>query len=412
MTQHRERTRLPFWQKGIVMLAAGWIVIWISRMMLTPIYPVLSAHFGGASATQLGLISSTYFLGYVLMQIPSGLLVDRLGMKAVVVPGFIVFCLGTVCMALSHDLIAMYVGSFFSGLGCGTFFGIAYTITNFYVPAVRKSLATALVNSGTAVGSGIGLASASCLVTTGILPWQALAAMVALLAAAMAAVFARHMPGRNSAASPVALERKLTDLADEGARSKFFTPQMIAAYVLYFGTLYLYYLISTWLPDYLAASRGFESSITGVVSSLVFFAGIPGALLFSRLVDRHPRHKIAFIVALELAATASLVFALKAPTQVTTVGGIVAYGFFGKLAVEPILISWLGQFISPWSTATALGILNTFGMSASAVAPSLAGILNDMTGDAATGYYIAVGIALACTAIFTAITAKETSPTA
>ena len=75
------------------MLAASWIVIWISRMMLTPIYPVLSRFFGGASSTQLGMISSFYFLGYVLMQIPSGLLVDRLGLKTIVVPGFILFSL-------------------------------------------------------------------------------------------------------------------------------------------------------------------------------------------------------------------------------------------------------------------------------------------------------------------------------
>lgn len=86
-------SRTPFWKKGVVMLAAGWIVIWISRMMLTPIYPVLSRFFGGASSTQLGMISSFYFLGYVLMQIPSGLLVDRLGLKTIVVPGFIIFSL-------------------------------------------------------------------------------------------------------------------------------------------------------------------------------------------------------------------------------------------------------------------------------------------------------------------------------
>lgn len=63
-------TQTPFWKRAIVVLALGWVVIWISRMMLTPIYSVLSEFFGGVSNAQLGLISSFYFLGYVIMQIP------------------------------------------------------------------------------------------------------------------------------------------------------------------------------------------------------------------------------------------------------------------------------------------------------------------------------------------------------
>lgn len=398
---------MAFWKKGIIMLASGWIVIWISRMMFTPIYPVLSSFFNGATSTQLGLISSFYFLGYVIMQIPSGLLVDRLGMKAIVVPGFLVFSLGTVAISLSTGLPALYAGSFFSGLGCGTFFGIAYTITNVYVPAKRRSLATAIVNSGTAIGSGIGLSASSCLVGTGILPWQALATATALAAAVMAVVYLLLMPGRNSAASPVALERKLNSLADERTRSGFFSAPMLAAYILYFGTLYLYYLIGTWLPDYLGEVRGFDSALTGIVSSLVFFAGIPGALACSRLADRKPQRKIPLIIALELIASIGLAIILHATSLSMIIVGILLYGLFGKLAVEPILISWLGRYISPWSTATALGILNTFGMSGSVIAPLLTGALNDATGIPETGYYVAVAIVLACTAVFAVIVSRR-----
>lgn len=396
-------SKKPFWKKGVVMLAAGWIVIWISRMMLTPIYPILSRFFGGASSTQLGMISSFYFLGYVLMQIPSGLLVDRLGLKTIVVPGFILFSLATTGMALSRTLTELYIASFFSGIGCGTFFGIAYTITNVYVPPRHRSLATALVNSGTAIGSGFGLAAASGAVSTGLLPWQALAGFAALLAALMAVVFAFNMPGINSAASPIALERKLGSFSDEKTRSSLFDRHLVAAYILYFGTLYLYYLISTWLPDYLGSARGFESSMTGAISSIVFFAGVPGAILFSQIADKHPGKKVNFIVVLELAAVICLVGALNAPNKALVVAGIALYGFLGKLAVEPILISWIGQFISPGNTATVLGLFNFFGMSASVIAPSVTGILNDHLGRADMGYYVAAVLVLATVVVFIAL---------
>lgn len=405
MSKPSSRHRVPFWKIGIVALILGWIAIWISRMMLTPIYPILSAYFDGASLTQLGLISSFYFLGYLLMQIPSGLLVDRLGMKIIVVPGFIVFGLGTLGMALSTSLSTMYIASFFSGLGCGTFFGIAYTVTNVYVPIHRRSLATALVNSGTAIGSGIGLAASSLLVSTGTLAWQNLAVAAGSFALIMALVYARIMPGQNSAESPAALERKLNNLANETARSSFFKPPMVAAYILYFSTLYLYYLISTWLPDYLGSVKGFESSLTGIVSSIVFFAGVPGAILFSKLADRFPARKYHFVITLEALAVCALMSTLAAKTNEEIIAGIALYGFFGKLAVEPIIISWLNGFISPWNTATALGTLNFFGMSASVIAPFITGALADTTGRGDLGFCVAAAVTLLGTIAFATVAA-------
>ena len=149
------------------MLTCGWVVIWLARMMFTPIYPQLSAFFGGATSTELGAISSWYFLGYALMQIPSGLLVDRIGMRRVVIPGFLLFTLGAAVMVTAGSLSTLYLGNVLAGVGSGTFYGIAYTITNTRIPAQHKSLATAIVNSGTAAGSGLGIASASSLVGTG-----------------------------------------------------------------------------------------------------------------------------------------------------------------------------------------------------------------------------------------------------
>lgn len=250
---------------------------------------MLSEFFGGVSNAQLGLISSFYFLGYVIMQIPSGILVDRFGMKAVVIPGFIVFAVGTVIIALSGTLEMLYAGSLISGAGCGTFFGIAYTITNVYVPGDKKSLATAIVNSGTAVGSGLGLVSASCLVSTGVLPWQTLAASAAVLALVMAVVFARTLPGQKEAAAPATIEQKLDSAAPKkSGLGKLFKPQMIAAYIVYFSTLYMYYLISTWLPNFLGTERGFADSLTGIVSSLVFFPVFPARSSLAALPTRCP----------------------------------------------------------------------------------------------------------------------------
>lgn len=51
------------------------------RTVLTPIFPELQQTIGIHTDMQMGLISSFYFFGYTGMQIPAGILVDKLGKK-------------------------------------------------------------------------------------------------------------------------------------------------------------------------------------------------------------------------------------------------------------------------------------------------------------------------------------------
>ncbi|MEG0294189.1 MFS transporter [Enterococcus sp.] len=396
-----EKKTIPYWKQIVAILTVGWIVIWIYRTVLTPIYPIISDYFGGASNAQLGNISSFYFFGYVVMQIPSGLLVDKLGKKKILIPGFIVFGLGTALVAMSTTLPMLFAGSVLAGIGCGTFYGVAYSLTAEYVPSNKRSLATAIVNSGTAVGSGLGLVSSSYFVGKGILPWQALIWITVAFIAIMVLVFIKFIKNDYVKAAPKTIEVKEKDLGEGNTLLKqLFRPQMIAAYVLYFSTLYTYYLIDTWLPNFLETERGFEGTAIGLVSSLVFFSAIPGALIFSRIADMIPHKKVPIIIGLELMAAAMLLFMIETQSQSLVVVGIILYGFFGKLAVEPIIISWLSQFTSRKSVATTYGVFNFFGMTASVIVPSLTGKITDVAGSMIYAFYLAIGIILVGTTIF------------
>ena len=387
-----------YWKRIVAILTAGWVVIWIYRTALTPIYPTLSEYFGGVSNAALGSISSFYFLGYCIMQIPSGLLVDHFGQRRIIVPGFVLFAIGTVVVAASTGMPMMYAGSVLAGIGCGTFYGCAYSLTAEYVPVERKSLSTAIVNSGMAIGSGLGLISSSFLVGSGILPWPALIGAVTFLALVMAFIFGSAIRTKRRAAAaspgPEAVPKPKTDIR------ALFKPQMIAAYVLYFSTMYAYYLIDTWLPNFLETERGFEGTAIGIASSLCFFSAIPGALVFSRLADKLPDRKVTIIVALEVIAAAMLLFMIETGDQTLLLASIIAYGFFGKLAVEPIIIAWLSGFASGGSVATMYGVFNFFGMTSSVIAPAVTGVISDVTGSKIAGFYLAIAIILVGTLLF------------
>jgi MFS-type transporter involved in bile tolerance (Atg22 family) len=184
---------------------------------------------------------------------------------------------------------------------------------------------------------------------------------------------------------------------------EFFKPQMVAAYILYFSTLYTYYLIDTWLPNFLETERGIPNNFVGIISAMVFFVAIPGALIFSRLVDEMPQYKERFIIILELLAASILLFTLSPITegrQTLLIVGFILYGFFGKLAVEPIIISWLGQFAPRKNIATTYGVFNFFGMTASVLVPTVTGFISDKTGSKVYGFYLAICIILVGTLCF------------
>ena len=170
-----------YWKTIVFTFCLGWIVIWIYRAMLSPIYGEIQGTIGEQTNTAMGLISSCYFFGYTALQIPSGYLVDRFGQKRVLIPGFLVFAAGAFSIATATSLTAIYVGSVLAGIGCGTYYGAAFSLTAHHVPPEKKGIGTAIVNSGSALGMILGMTGSSFVVKQLNLPWQTMVIISAVL---------------------------------------------------------------------------------------------------------------------------------------------------------------------------------------------------------------------------------------
>ncbi|MCD5003013.1 MFS transporter [Enterococcus saccharolyticus] len=399
---------MEYWKKIIILLCSGWVTIWIYRSALSPVFPQINESLGGnISDAALGSISSFYFLGYVIMQIPAGYLVDKIGKKRVLIPGFILFASAALLISQAATISMIYVGSFLAGIGCGSFYGSAYSLTSQNIPADKRSFSTAIVNSGSAVGSGFGLILSSFIVVQMKMPWQTMMYISAALTVCMLIAFALIIRSNKDDVAFIEREEAKAKAAVSTEESKptispakLFAPKMLFTYVLYFATCYAYYMTVTWLPNFLGTERGFEGVAIGFSASLVAFASIPGALFFSRLADKYMNKKIQFIVVLELLAAAMLLITVQATNQVFLLIALILYGFLGKLAVEPIIISWLGENAPKVGVGTTLGVFNFFGMMSSVIAPSLTGKISDMTGSKEMGFYISVVLLVVGTVLF------------
>ncbi|MEB5950788.1 MFS transporter [Enterococcus innesii] len=415
MEINKERGGLAYWKQIIILMCSGWVTIWIYRAALSPVYPQINESLGGnISDTALGSIASFYFFGYVIMQIPAGFLVDKIGKKTVLLPGFVVFALAALLISQASSISMIYTGSFLAGIGCGSFYGSAYSLTSQNIPKEKKSFSTAIVNSGSAVGSGFGMILSSFIVIQMNMPWQAMMYLSAFLIVCMTIAFALVIRSNKEDVafleSQAAAEEETTDQPKEKVSlSTLFSLRMLFTYVLYFATCYAYYMTVTWLPNFLGTERGFQGVAIGFSSSLVAFASIPGALFFSRLADKYMHKKVTFIVILEVLAALMLLVTVQATNSTFLMIALILYGFLGKLAVEPIIISWLGENAPKVGVGTTLGVFNFFGMMSSVIAPTLTGSISDATGSKVMGFYIAIILLIGGTFLFLTVNSKKTA---
>jgi MFS family permease len=400
-----EALPLNYWKRIVFTFCMGWTVIWIYRTILSPIYPEIQETIGAQTNSAMGLIASCYFFGYTALQIPSGFLVDRFGQKKVLIPGFLIFALGVLSIGLTDSIMGIYIGAVAAGVGCGTYYGAAFSMTAQHVPPEKKGLATAIVNSGSAVGMIIGMNASSMMVKSMHLPWQLMTYISAGLIFLQVLWFIFALRSTDTRAKPEPAKStqaaEYLDAAAEGDNASLFRPSLFSCYLLYFTTCYAYYLIVTWLPSFLSSERGISGGMIGLVVSMIAVTAVPGALFFAHLSDRKRNNKSGIIIFLEISAFALIAVSMFAPNAATLSIVLLLYGFLGKMAVDPVLISHVSDQASRKKLATTLGVFNFFGMSSSVVAPALTGYIIDRTGSGVWGFYLGAILLLVGTFLFT-----------
>jgi MFS family permease len=151
---HTQQTRV---MAVVASLSLGALFMCADRTVIYPMLEVIADEYN-LSGTATGVITSTYFFLYVVMQIPAGLLGDRVGLKRVLVisyllGGGVLLLLGLV--ANSYTLVVFLVG--LHGIGMGAFYPSSYGINIGIVPKKYRGLSSAVINSGMSLGIALGL---------------------------------------------------------------------------------------------------------------------------------------------------------------------------------------------------------------------------------------------------------------
>jgi MFS family permease len=103
--------------RSTVALAVVLIARLLGLFMIYPVFTGYASHLLGATPATIGIALGAYGLTQGLLQIPYGLISDRVGRKPVIAVGLLLFALGSVIAALSHSIIGAIIGRTLQGTG-------------------------------------------------------------------------------------------------------------------------------------------------------------------------------------------------------------------------------------------------------------------------------------------------------
>lgn len=379
---------IPYWIKIVTVFFLGWIAIYATRAILNPLMGNIEQEFK-LSAAQLGLISSIFFIGYAGMNVPSGILGDKIGKKKVLVPGFIMFGIFAAVTGAMSSFAMFMIAWLLVGIFQGFYYGPQYGLSSEAIPAKHITVGSAIINSGMAFGLSLGYFISSYTVDTLGMSWRApfyvIAIPVVLIGLAMWWVIKEN---------PKAKVQSGTNAPPQKLKAKeLFSKNLIFAYITIFCAIYAFFVVVTWIPYYLQHARGIEGTEVAVVSSLVPWAAIPGSILFSWVADRMGKRRPVLLIMIPLSIVA-IVSIVAFDSMYVLYAALIGYGIFGKISTNPVLVAVVADNAPKHALGTAFGVYNFIGMCGSILAPYITGWLTDKTGTLNAGFYFA-GILLA-----------------
>lgn len=373
----------------LVALCLGWTLLYADRTALYPLLSVIGEEFN-LTSTMMGTITSSYFLVYVTMQIPSGILADKLGKKQLLILTFIIAgiaLLGFGLFAKSYILLLLFTA--LHGFGAGSFYPCAYGIMLKTVDSKQWGIGAAIVNLGMSFGLIIGLAVSGPL----YLHFKSYAGIfiaLALMTILAALGFNNILPDVTNDSGSNNTSKKAFPLTEILKNSN-----LVLINLAQFCALYGYWTAVTWGATFFQEERGISMELAGLFVAIVGISAIIPSILMGRISDKLGRKKIALIL-FPLGAITIFLMAY-ARSNLTIILSLIAYGIFGKSSWDPIAVAWAGSHATAMdknALGTAMGVFNFSGMMSAVVAPVVTGFIRDITGSLVAAYYVAALVSI------------------
>jgi MFS transporter, ACS family, tartrate transporter len=349
----------------------------------------------GLSATAFGAGAGIFFIGYFVFELPSNMILMKVGARRWIARIAISWGLITVCTAFIRGEWSFLVVRFLLGVAEAGFFpGMLYFLTLWF-PAAWRGRATGFFMASASLSSIVGpLVSGYLLQMTGIAGfagWQWLF-IIEGLAAVIVGLFCLRIlierpadAGWLTPAERRGLESALASERQQRAAAGGHTigaalasPRVWLLSLASFGQIFGLYSMAFWQPLIL---KGFgDSTLTiAYISSSIALIGVVGMVLWPRHSDRTGERTWHFVAPVLLACCGFILAALSLHNQSLMLLGLCLAGL-GIAAGVPIFWTFPTEFLTGAGAAGGFAVINSIGNLAGYFGPQMMGIMRDATG--------------------------------
>ncbi len=147
-----KKSKFPYWLQLALIFFLGWVFMYATRNILSASMVEIGDEFK-LTGVQLGLLNTLFYLAYTLSQIPSGIIADKIGLKVVLVFGFVFYGIFTGLTGIAASFTILLIMRILVGIGQGTYYGPQYALSSLNVPKKNRGVGNAIINSGMAFGT-------------------------------------------------------------------------------------------------------------------------------------------------------------------------------------------------------------------------------------------------------------------
>jgi MFS family permease len=356
-----------------------------------------------------GVGAGLFFIGYLLLQLPAGWLVRRIGVKRCIAGSMIAWGVVSIATLATRDQTSFYVLRFLLGVTEASFFPAVIAYFSIWFPSRRLSRVMALLFLAMPLGVVIGGPLSGWIMDAthgglGLRGWQWMFLIEGLPAVLLglfllATVTARIDDARWLSAAEKSMVHAEMATEAEGKRASLGAALREPTLWLLFATSFLYnvgnYGLIFWMPTMIKALGTLSNFAVGVISAVPYLvASVAMVLNAQHSVRTGERrwHTAAPVIVGGVALLASVGMHAHPVLAVTCL----TVGVAGIMSTLAMFWSLPSRILAGEAAAGGAGLVNIGAAIAGFVGPSIMGYLKGLTGSTE------VGVALLALTLFSA----------
>jgi MFS family permease len=356
----------------------------------------------GLSAAQFGFASGVFFIGYILLEVPSNLALHRFGARRWLARIMVTWGIVAALFTWVGNFEQLAILRFVLGVAEAGFFPGAILFLSLWVPARHRSKILALFYLAQPLTSVIGAPLAGVLISQegafGLAGWRFMFLGVAIPAVAIGIIAWFYLKDRPADAKWLTADEKTwltAELETErvatagtqkhvSVRHAFSSGRVWMLSFIYFGFIYGLYALAFFLPTIItgfqdqAGVEAFDPIQKGLITAVPYVPAAIALYFWSRDASKRGL-KTWHIVIPALAGAVSIPVALFAGSPVATVA-VIAVTAMSIFAALPNFWTLPTQFLTGVAAAAGVALINTVGNLAGFSAPYITGAVHDWTG--------------------------------